>query len=82
MNTRAPISILAALVISGLGGFFFYEYGSVNYKKGYVQCQRDGAMWATEAGEQLKNVIRKSYTPSDVINRLHIFDELRDEGDL
>ena len=75
------ILILASLVISGLGGFFFYRHGVVNYKAGYNQCISDGAVLATEAAEELKDVVRKAYSPSDVINKLHINGWMREDSD-
>jgi hypothetical protein len=75
------IYILAALVISGLGGFFFYRYGAARYDQGYLQCQSDGAVLATEAGEQLKDVMRKAYSPSDVDRLLQLNDWMRPDND-
>lgn len=75
------LSILSALVISGLGGFFFYRYGVVKYETGYKQCQLDGAAIATQAAEDLKNVIRKAYSPSDVDRLLRLNDWMRPDND-
>ena len=80
--TILRIYFLAALVISGLGGFFFYRYGITNYNAGYNKCIGDGAVLATEAAEVLKNEIRKIYTPNDVINKLRINNWLRNENDI
>lgn len=75
------IYFLAALAISGLGGFFFYRYGVSKFEEGYLTCQKEGAALATEAGEQLKNEIRKIYTPSAVDNLLNINDWMREPSD-
>lgn len=75
------IYIIAALVIIGLGGFFFYRYGAVKYETGYKQCQLDGAAIATQAAEDLKNVIRKAYSPSDVDRLLYINGWMRPDND-
>lgn len=82
MKTTTIISILTALTISGLGGFFFYRYGVVKYNQGYIQCQYEGAVLATEAGKQLNETIHKYIKPSDVLDKLHIHNWLRDEGDV
>ncbi len=79
--TRFYLPALAALVVTGLGGFFFWQYGYKQYKAGYGQCISDGAVLATKAGEELKDVIRKVYTPDDVINRLHINGWVRSNSD-
>lgn len=79
---RFYLPLLAALVISGLGGFFFWQYGQKQYKAGYGQCMYDGAVLATEAAKELNDVVRKAYKPDDVINKLRINDELRAESDL
>lgn len=81
MKTATIISILTALTISGLGGFFFYRYGVVKYNQGYIQCQYEGAALATKAAEDLKNVIRKAYSPSDVDRMLDINGWLRPDND-
>jgi hypothetical protein len=69
------------LVISGLGGFFFYRHGVINYKSGYNQCIGDGAVLATEAAEVLKDEIQKIYKPDAVDKLLHINQWMRDETD-
>ena len=78
---RFYIPLLAALVISGLGGFFFYRHGVARYNQGYIQCQKEGAILATEAGEQLKDVIRKAYKPDDVDRLLRINGWMRPDND-
>jgi hypothetical protein len=81
MNISTLIPVLAATVIIGLGGFFFYRHGVVNYKAGYNQCIGDGAVLATEAGEVLKDEIRKNYKPDDVDDTLFRYQWMRDETD-
>jgi len=80
MNPSTLIPILAATVLIGLGGFFFYRYGVVKYKEGYLMCQNDGAALATEAAEELKDVIRKVYTPSDVDRLLLLNGWMREDN--
>lgn len=75
------IYILAALVITGLGGFLFYRYGVAKYKEGYGQCMYDGAVLATQAGEALKNELQKIYKPDDVNKLLHINGWMREPKD-
>ena len=72
---------LAALVIIGLGGYLFWQYGQKQYYAGYDKCMYDGAVLATEAAKDLNDVIRKSYKTDDVINKLRINNELRAESD-
>lgn len=76
--TRFYLPVLTALVISGLGGFFFWQYGQTKYKAGYGQCISDGAVLATKAAEDLKDVIRKAYSHDDVNRLLHINGWMRD----
>lgn len=76
------IYFLAALVLIGLGGFFFYRYGVAKYEAGYLQCQKEGAALATEAGEQLKNEIQKIYKPGDVDKLLNINGWMREQNNL
>jgi hypothetical protein len=76
------IITLAALVITGLGGFLIYRYGESERVKGFLQCQEIGAALATEAGEQLKNEVKKFYTPSAVDRKLLDADWLRQPDDL
>ncbi len=78
---RFYLPLLAALVISGLGGFFFWQYGQKQYKAGYGQCMYDGAAIATQAAEELKDVVRKAYKPDDVVNRLRINGWMREDND-
>ncbi len=75
------IYILAATVLIGLGGFFFYRHGVVNYKAGYNQCIGDGAVLATEAAEVLKDEIQKIYKPDAVDDTLFRYQWMRDETD-
>ena len=82
MKIFTLISLLAALTISGLGGFFFYRYGVAKYDQGYLQCQAEGTVLATEAGKQLNETIHKYIKPTDVVDKLHINNWLRDAGDL
>ena len=82
MNIPPLIPVLAATVLIGLGGFFFYRHGVVNYKAGYNQCIGDGAILATEAAEVLKNEIRKIYTPDAVDKLLNINNWMRDQNDI
>jgi len=79
--TTLRIYLLAALVISGLGGFFFYRYGVVKYDSGYKQCQLEGAILATEAGKQLNETLQKYITPANVTNLMYINKWMRDEND-
>ncbi len=76
------ILILTATVIIGLGGFFFYKYGESERKRGFLQCQEIGAALATEAGEQLKNEVKKFYTPSAVDRKLLDANWMRQPDDL
>lgn len=78
---RFYIPLLAALVISGLGGFFFWQYGQKQYKAGYGQCMYDGAAIATQAAEELKDVVRKAYKPDDIDRLLRINGWMREDSD-
>lgn len=81
MNIPPLIPVLAAMVLIGLGGFFFYRYGVTNYNAGYNQCIGDGVALATKASEELKNVIRKAYSPSDVDRMLRLNGWMREDSD-
>ena len=78
---RFYIPLIAALVISGLGGYYFWQYGQKQYTAGYGQCLNDGAALATKASEDLKNVIRKAYSPSDVDRMLFTNQWMRTDSD-
>lgn len=75
------VHLFAAVVIFGLGGFFFWQYGQKQYHAGYGKCMYDGAVLATEAGEALKNEMAKQYKHDDVINRMRDAGWLRVESD-
>ncbi len=79
--TRLLISITAALVLIGLGGFFWYDHGNREYKRGYSVCLGDGAVLATEAARQLKDEMQKFYTPIAVDRMLLDAGWLRDKND-
>lgn len=73
------LTITAALVIIGLGGFFWKDHGKTEYRRGYTACLGDGAVLATEAARQLKNEMQKFYTPATVDRMLLDAGWLRDK---
>lgn len=60
------ITLTSAVVLIGLGGFFWHDHGKSEYKRGFAHCQNVGAALATEAAEQLKDELQKFYTPTTV----------------
>jgi hypothetical protein len=73
--------LATAVVLIGLGGFFWVDHGQKQYKTGYVQCQADGAILATEAGRQLHEILTTPIEYSDIDAGLRINGWLRDETD-
>ena len=78
---KLTIHGLAALVIIGLGGYFFWQYGQKQYHAGYDGCKYDAAVLANQAGENLKNEKQKTYSSNDVRNLLFTNLWMRDESD-
>jgi hypothetical protein len=68
------LTITAAVVLLGLGVFFWLDNGKKQFRAGYVQCQADGAALATEAGRRLQDEMQKFYTPTETDRLLLIGD--------
>lgn len=81
--TRLFLFVVAtsAVVLIGLGGFFWIDNGRKQFKAGYVQCQADGAVLATEAARQLHEILTAPIHYNDVDAGLRTNGWLRDEAD-
>jgi hypothetical protein len=75
------LTITTAVVLIGLGGFFWVDSGRKQFRAGYVQCQADGAVLATEAGRQLHEILTTPIEYSDVDAGLRVNGWMRNEAD-
>lgn len=75
------VCITSAVVLIGLGGFFWVSHGKAEYKRGYATCIGDGAVLATEAARQLHDVLTTPIQSSDIDRMLDVNGWMRDEAD-